>query len=545
MKKGFLIIAAVGAAIILMAGIFSAGMITGNIIGNKVGSISQTYSDQPVINQSQNDDENRPTESIDSQLDGGELVPTEIEPTSDPPAGLELTPSVPTIDVQPPDDGLGDLFVPFWETWDIIHEHYVDQPVDDLSLMQGAIDGMLSVMDVSTTTTNAEIPIVDEFINDGRTPDELQELFTPFWTSWTLIHAVNNEELLQGAISGMLDSLGDPHTSYINQADYDEATLIREGSEEYEGIGAWVDVSKDYLTIVTPFPNSPAEKAGLKPGDKILAIDGEDMTGLDGELVRQKVIGPAGTTITLTIGREGTQPFDVDVTRKSVVAPSVEAYLRDDNIAYVRLYTFGDKSPEQIHTALEKVLAKDPIGLIFDLRYNPGGTVEAAIKIASEFIDDGVIFYEVYGDGTRDVYNAEGNGLATEIPLVVLVNDGTASASEIVSGAIQDYNRGTLVGITTFGKGSVQYWIPLSNNQGAVRVTIASWLTPNERLIHQVGLTPDVEIIGVPQSAIDEGFDISVLDMDENDIVILGDDEYNDGRDVQLEIAIEILLNQN
>ena len=545
MKKGFLIIAAVGVAIILMAGVFSAGMITGNYIGNKVDTISQTYSDQPVINQYQNDDEDRQVESTDAQLDSGELVPTGIEPTVDPHAGLELTPSVPTIEVQPPDDGLGDLFIPFWETWDIIHKHYVDQPVDDSSLMQGAIDGMLSVMNVPTTTTGVEIPVVDEYIDNGGTPDELQDLFTPFWTSWTLIHSVNNDELLQGAISGMLDSLGDPHTSYINQADYEEATLIREGSEEYEGIGAWVDVGKDYLTIVTPFPNSPAEKAGLKPGDKILAIDGEDMTGLDGELVRQKVIGPAGTTITLRIGREGAEPFDVDVTRKSVVAPSVEAYLRDDNIAYVRLYTFGDKSPEQIRTALEKLLAQDPIGLIFDLRNNPGGTVEAAVKIASEFIDEGVIFYEVYGDGTRDVYESEGNGLATEIPLVVLVNDGTASASEIVSGAIQDYDRGTLVGITTFGKGSVQYWIPLSNKKGAVRVTIASWLTPNERLIHKVGLTPDVEILGVPQLIIDEGFDINSLDMDQNDLVILSDEDINSGRDVQLEKAIEILLNQN
>ena len=410
--------------------------------------------------------------------------------------------------------------------------------------MAGAIDGMISVMDVTSTTLGAEISDVNEYLEIGGTPDGLHELFTPFWTSWTHIHAVDNEELLHGAISGMLDFLGDPHTWYINPEDYEEATMIREGEEHYEGIGAWVDVTKDYLTIVTPFPDSPADKAGLKPGDKILAIDGEDMTGLDGELVRQKVIGPAGTTITITVGREGLEPFDVDVTRKSIVAPSVEAYMLDDDIAYIRLYTFGDKSHEQIRNSLKKLLAQNPIGLIFDLRSNPGGTVEFAVNITSEFIDEGVVFYEVYGDGTRDIHEVNGEGLATEIPLIVLVDQGSASASEIFSGAIQDNNRGLLVGSTTFGKGSVQYWIPLSNDQGAVRVTIASWITPNERLIHQTGLKPDIPILGIPKALIDEGFDVSVLEIDEKDIVILSDQEILDGRDVQLEKAIEILLTQ-
>jgi carboxyl-terminal processing protease len=412
-------------------------------------------------------------------------------------------------------------------------------------MMRGAIQGMLSAMDVTSSTLALEIPGIDEYAVEGGTPEDLQELFIPFWTTWALTHAVDNQQLVQGAIHGMLDSLGDPHTSYLNPEDFEWVNIKFNGEEEYEGIGAWVDISKDFLTIISPFPDSPAEKAGLEPGDKILAIDGEDMTGMDGELVRQKVLGPAGTTITITILRDGLEPFDVEVTRASVVAPSIEAYMMDDDIAYIRLFLFGDKSDEEVHDALKRLLAEDPVGLIFDLRYNGGGGVNTAINIASEFIDEGVIFYEVYGDGTRDIHESNGEGLATEIPMVVLVNSGSASASEIVGGAIQDYDRAPLVGTTTFGKGSVQVQVPLSDNQGAVRVTIANWLTPEKRLIHQIGLDPDYPIMGISQAAIDEGFDISALGMDPEDIIILTKDEIEEGRDVQLEKAIEILLGTN
>jgi carboxyl-terminal processing protease len=533
MKKVGILIAAVMIACILLAGMFSTGLIVGNLLLPQKSEAVQSYAKLPVIPET------------------GLIAPTSTEtdlkePESNDPESnvLEESPTatVPSTEIPEPAVGLNDLFVPFWETWDIVHQYYVNQPIDDDAMMQGAIQGMITVMDTTSSTLVVEIPGIEDTIKEGGTPDDLQELFTPFWTNWMLLHAVDNQLLVQGAISGMLDSLGDPHTSYINPQDYLEATMIREGEESYEGIGAWVDVSRDYLTIVTPFPGSPAEKAGLQPGDKILAVNGEDMTGIDGELVRQKIIGPAGTTITLSILREGMKPFDVEVTRGSIIVPSVESRMLDDNIAYIRLYTFGDKSPDEIREALKRLLADDPVGLIFDLRYNPGGTVDSAVAIASEFVNQGVIFYEVYGDGTEDIYDSQDGGLATDIPLVVLVNEGSASASEIVSGAIQDYGRAPLVGTTTFGKGSVQYWIPLSKEQGAVRVTIASWLTPNHRLIHEIGLEPDFPIIGIPQSIIDEGFDPSVLGMDPEDIIILSPEEIQQGRDVQLEKAIEILL---
>jgi len=238
MKKGILIAASIGIAIILISGIFSAGLIVGNIISNNRDTISQSFADLPVINQSGNEasgvQEIGPTETHPAEF---EATPTEIDTAEESLTEDQPTSTPSAVEIPPPVEGLGDLFIPFWETWEIIHKHYVNQPVDDTELMVGAIDGMISVMEVTSSTYGVDIPGVYEYLEISRTPEELQELFTPFWTSWTLIHAVDNEELLQGAISGMLDSLGDPHTSYINPEDYKEATMIREGEDHYEGIG--------------------------------------------------------------------------------------------------------------------------------------------------------------------------------------------------------------------------------------------------------------------------------------------------------------------
>lgn len=528
MKKTTLIILSFLVACILLAGMFSTGLVIGKLWLQKDTQASQT------------DVELEQPDAIETGQADTTVEEVQTEATDVPTAPLGITPT--PIEVPPPTGDLEGLFFPFWEAWDIIHEYYVDQPVDDEAMMQGAIQGVIEAMQVPTNTLEAEIRGIEDYTQQSATPEDLQDLFIPFWENWALTHAIEDEVLVQGAIRGMLASLGDPHTSYMDPQDYSTATTTFEGEEEYEGIGAWVDISADYLTIITPFPDSPAEKAGLQPGDKILAINGEDMTGLDGELVRQKVLGPSGTTITLTVLRDGLEPFDVDVTRASVLVPSIESYMRDDRIAYVRLFIFGDKTDEELREALERLLPQDPVGLILDLRYNGGGGVDTAVAVASEFIEDGVIFYEVYGDGNRDTHEASGKGIAYDIPMVVLVNEGSASASEIVSGALQDYNRAPLVGTQTFGKGSVQYWIPLSDNKGAVRVTIASWITPKERTIHQVGLEPDYPLIGVPQAVIDEGFDLSSLNMDPEDIVILSEEDVRNGLDVQLEKAVEVLL---
>jgi carboxyl-terminal processing protease len=354
------------------------------------------------------------------------------------------------------------------------------------------------------------------------TPQDLTKLFEPFWQAWGLIHdqyvdqPVDDEALMRGAIRGMLDSLGDQHTSYMDPQQLERANSQLNG-EEYEGIGAWVDVRKEFLTIISPMPGSPAEKVGLKPGDQIIAVDGEDMTGVDGEIVRQQVVGPEGTEVRLTIKRPGQQEtFDVVVERASITVPTVESRMLEDNIAYVHIYNFGDQTTQDLRSALKDLMAQNPDGLILDVRNDPGGFLETAIDVASEFLDGGVVMYEQYGDGTRTTYEADRGGLATDIPMVVLINQGSASASEIVAGAIQDRGRGKLVGMTSFGKGSVQVWTELVNDQGGVRVTIARWLTPDGNTIHEKGLTPDYEV-----------------DFTEED--------FNAGLDPQLDKAIELL----
>ena len=330
------------------------------------------------------------------------------------------------------------------------------------------------------------------------TPADLKKLFNPFWETWTLVQEqyvdqpVDDTKLMQGAFRGMLESLGDAHTSYMDPQEFQDANASLGG--EYEGIGAYVDTTGDFLTVISPIKGSPAEAAGLRPGDKIIAIDGEDMTGINPELARRKVLGPADSVVVLSILREGEEkPFDVSITRAKITIASVEYEMKGD-IAYVKLNTFGDTTTQELRDALKELMAKNPKGLILDLRNNGGGYLQTSVEVSSQFIKDGIIVTEKYGDGKEDTFKAKSGGLALDIPMVVLVNEGSASASEIVAGALQDYGRAQLVGVTTFGKGSVQIWSPLSDNQGAVRVTVAKWLTPKGRTIHKLGLTPDVVV---------------------------------------------------
>jgi carboxyl-terminal processing protease len=446
---------------------------------------------------------------------------------SDPLPSTDSEPEAATTD--PADLDLEALFSPFWESWDILHDEYVEQPLDDEALMQGAIDGLTTVLDEANIEYSAvDIPAnarsVSDIAKEAKTPRELTDMFGPFWTLWqateyTDLNGLSYEDLEVGALRGMVNSLGDPYTSYLDPDEYAEMLNYLDGAD-YEGIGAWVDTSGEYLTITSPMDGSPAEAAGLKPKDEVIAIDGKDMTDVDPEIARQHVLGPAGSTVFLTIKRPGVEePFDVEIVRASISTPVVISEMRDDGIAYLRLTTFGSTSPRELHNALEELLAQNPKGLVFDLRYNGGGYVDAAIAIMSEFVDDGIVLYQEYGDGTRDEYFAQSGGIATDIPMVVLVNEATVSAAEITAGTLQDYDRATVVGETTFGKGLVQLPIELPDGNGVLKVTISYWLTPNERLIQDIGLEPDVT---VPFTEEDVAADI----------------------DPQLEKAVEILLEQ-
>jgi len=263
---------------------------------------------------------------------------------------------------------------------------------------------------------------------------------------------------------------------------------------------------------------SPAEAAGLKAQDQVLAVNGEDMTGIPGDLVLKRILGPAGDTLVLTIKR-GEETFDVSITRAVIQIPVVEYEMRDDGVGYVALYTFNELATQKLREALTDLLSQNPKGIVFDLRGNGGGYLVTAVEVTSEFLKDGVVLYEEYGDGSRDSYPVQKGGLATEIPLVVLIDGGTASASEITAGALQDYGRAKLVGMTSYGKGSVQNWIPLKTEEGGVRITIARWLTPNGHQIDSIGLTPDLVV------------DYTQADADA-------------GRDPQLDAAVELLLSE-
>ena len=355
----------------------------------------------------------------------------------------------------------------------------------------------------------------------ASTPDDVETLFVPFWEAWNIVHdqyveqPVDDVALMQGAIRGMMATLGDQHTFYMEPEAFESENSSLQGS--YEGIGAYVDTDGDYLTIISPIEGSPADQAGLMPGDKVIAIDGEDMTGIAPEEARLKVLGPDGSEVTLTIVRDGESgTLQFVITRAEIVIRSAEGKMLEDGIAYVDINTFGEQTTPQLRETLDELMAQNPRGLVIDLRNNPGGYLTTAIEVSSEFIEDGLIMVEQYGNGERDEYMALGNGRATEIPIVVLINEGSASASEIVAGALQDYGRATLVGMQSYGKGSVQIRQPLSNDQGAARVTIAKWLTPKERAINHVGLTPDV-------------------------IVEITEADFEAERDPQLDAAIETL----
>jgi len=358
----------------------------------------------------------------------------------------------------------------------------------------------------------------------SATPADVQGLFKPFWETWNLIHSqyviqpVDDVKLMEGAIHGMLQTLDVGLNYYENADTFAEASNYLNG-KDYEGIGAYVDISGDYMTIISPIKGSPAAKAGLRAGDKVIAIDGEDMTGISPEAVRQRVLGPEGTTVTLTIMREGEDhPFDVSITRAKITTPLVESEMRSDGIGYVRLNTFGDSADSELRAAIEELLAQNPKGLILDLRYNGGGYLDQGIAVASEFLPgDQVVVYQKFGDGKLEEHKSSGDGVAVDIPMVVLINEGSASASEIVAGALQDYGRAKLVGVTSYGKGSVQSVNMLSDEKGAVAITSAQWLTPNQRLIQDVGLTPDV-------------------------YVELTQEDFDAERDPQLDAAVETLM---
>lgn len=303
------------------------------------------------------------------------------------------------------------------------------------------------------------------------------------------------DDLVHSAVAGMVASLDDPYTTFVEpeSAEIDQDSL----SGQFGGIG--VEIAQDEagrFVIQTVYPDNPAAEAGLQPGDAIVAADGEafepGVTAMESFLAA--VRGPIGEPITLTIDRNG-QTFDVTLVRVEVLLPSVawQVLEADSRVGYIQIARFTNRTAEEFGDALDDLSTAGVSAYILDLRDDGGGLVDAAVDVVSEFVSGGVVLYEEHQDGSQQTFNAGRGGDALDVPLAVLVNGRTASAAEIVAGALQDRGRATLVGEQTFGKGSVQLIFPLSD-ASSLRVTTAEWFTPDHNRIHGVGLTPDVEV---------------------------------------------------
>jgi carboxyl-terminal processing protease len=376
------------------------------------------------------------------------------------------------------------------------------------------------------------------------TPSGDADAFQPFWDTYSAITdryaggSVDRKSLVEGAIKGMIGALDDPYSQYLTSEEF--RASLQGIAGQFEGIGATIGtvdragaiascttLSDDCrLAVVAPLTGSPAQKAGLQPGDVIDQIDGSALSGLSVDQARGKVRGPRDTTVTLRIRRGSSAPFDVPIVRAVIVQPEVETdTLAGGKVGYIKLAGFSDRSAGEFDDALKAALGRDERQLIVDLRGNPGGFVTAARAIASEFLADGPIFWQLDADGNLTETAAQGGGVATDpsIQLVLLVDGGSASASEIVAGALHDRGRATLVGTKTFGKGTVQQWTQLEDNSGGFRLTIAKWLTPDKTWIHGKGIVPDVVVTGTPAKPGDD----PVLDAG---LKVLGDEP--DGSEV-------------
>lgn len=352
------------------------------------------------------------------------------------------------------------------------------------------------------------------------TPIGQAEDFQPFWDAYHAVTEryaggeVDRKTVIEGAIKGMIAALDDPFSMYMTSDEFKQS--LQGLSSTFEGIGATIGVVNGKgenascdtlgpdcrLAVVAPIKDSPADKAGLAPGDVIVKIDGVDLAGLKVDEARSRVRGPKGTEVVLTLLKGGAgAPVDVPITRAVIVSPEVEAQdLANGTVAYYRLSGFSEHAAVELADAIREDLAAGRKQMILDLRGNPGGFVTAARSIASQFLADGTVFWEQDAEGNLTETTATSDGLATDpsITLLVLVDNGSASASEIVAGALQDRGRAQLVGTTTYGKGTVQQWTQLESDSGGFRLTVAKWLTPDKTWVHKVGIKPDVVVDQAP-----------------------------------------------
>ena len=351
-------------------------------------------------------------------------------------------------------------------------------------------------------------PATARATEEGVLSSDEQQRFRVFWETWQVVERefydksqVDHQKLIYGAIKGMVDAVGDPYTIYQTPAQREVSDTDLRGS--FDGIGIQVDMKDNRLTVVAPIEGSPAEAAGFRPGDIVLEVDGKSLSGKTLNDTVGLIRGQRGTPVTLTVLRQGTpDPVEITVVRAEIKLKSVRARMLDDQVGYLRISSFSATTGNEMAAAVKNLMEQTPRGMIVDLRNNPGGYLAASVEASAQFVNPGtVVLFQQSGNGERKTYRTEGGGTATEVPMVVLINKGSASASEIMAGALRDNGRAFLVGEKSFGKGTVQNVHELSDKSG-LRVTTAQWLTPSEKPIQGVGLAPDEEIVLPPTATI-------------------------------------------
>ncbi len=368
-----------------------------------------------------------------------------------------------------------------------------------------------------------ERKIINEIFTQGADANDKNLDFTLFWEAWQTLKArfidqskFSNEKMLYGAISGMTQSLEDPYTVFMNPEE--SKKFFEDVSGTFEGIGMEVGRKKGQLQVIAPLEGTPAQRAGLRAGDEITKIDDLFTTNMTIDEAVSKIRGKKGTQVTLTIFREGWENTkEFTITRAVIEAPSLEWETKDNDIAYIKLHQFSEKAGADFRKAALEILRTSAKGIVLDLRDNPGGYLEISRDIASFFLKpDSIVTIKDAGENQdREEYLANGSNVFEQMPMVVLINQGSASAAEILAGALRDNRQIKLIGETSFGKGSVQE-IEKMRDGSSLKITIAKWLTPKGESISEHGLTPDIE-------------------------VEMTDDDYKNEKDPQLEKALEIL----
>lgn len=369
-------------------------------------------------------------------------------------------------------------------------------------------------------------------------------------TRSSYVEEVTDKKLIESAINGMLSSL-DPHSSYLDEKSFRYMTEQTKG--KFGGLGIEVTMEGGFVKVVSPIDGNPAQKAGIKPGDYITAIDGQQVMGMTLDEAVNKMRGKLGTKVKLTIRRPNEKPFDVTIKRDEIKIQSVKDDIKSDDVIYVRISSFNEEVDKMVEKSIknaQKKLKNKAKGLVLDLRNNPGGLLDQAIAVSDLFLEKGeIVSTRSRNEEDNIKYSAKAGDVLKGLPVVVLINDGSASASEIVAGALQDHKRAVILGEKSFGKGSVQTLIPLAN-YGAMRLTTARYYTPSGRSIQAKGIEPDVVVKPAKVEVIENEYERSEAELKnalKNDSVI--DDNSKNGKntdedlekDYQLSRAVDLV----